>query len=41
MNSRSPEPVETPLIVSLVDTSKSTIKMIAELWYALWQETHH
>ena len=32
---------ETRLAASLVDTSKSTIKMLVELWYALWHDSHH
>ena len=32
---------DSPVIVSLFDTSKSTIKMLAELWYVLWHEAHH
>jgi hypothetical protein len=32
---------DTSVVVSLVDTGKSTIKMLVELWYALWHESHH
>lgn len=32
--------VDPPVVVSLVDTSKSTIKMLVELWYAIWHESH-
>jgi hypothetical protein len=41
MNRGSRHQADAPVIASLVDTSKSTIKMLVELWYALWHEAHH
>jgi hypothetical protein len=32
---------DPPVILSLVDTSKSTMRMLFEVWYALWHEAHH
>jgi hypothetical protein len=29
------------VLVSLVDTGRSTLKMLLEVWYALWHEAHH
>ncbi len=34
-------PAEVPVVRSLLDTSRSTIKLLVELWYALWHEAHH
>ena len=31
---------ERPVIISLANTSKFTLKMLAELWYVLWHEVH-
>ena len=41
MNRGSRYPGETPVVVSLVDTGRSTIKMLVELWYAMWHEANH
>jgi hypothetical protein len=41
MSRRSQHSVDSPVIVSIADTSRSTIKMLVELWYALWHEAHH
>jgi len=32
---------DPPVIFSLVDTSKSTVRMLFEVWYAVWHESHH
>ena len=34
-------PSDPPVILSLVDTSKSTIRMLFEVWNALRREAHH
>lgn len=41
MSRVSQHQADAPVVASLVDTGKSTIKMLVELWYALWHETHH
>lgn len=32
---------DVPVVASLVETSKSTIKMLVEIWYAAWHDAHH
>lgn len=34
-------PRDQRVILSVVDTGKSTIRMIFEVWYTLWHEAHH
>lgn len=29
------------VLASLVGTGRSTLKMLLEVWYALWHEAHH
>jgi hypothetical protein len=41
MRRGSNQVAEQPVIVSLVDTSKSTIRMLFELWYTMRHEAHH
>jgi len=33
-------PSEPPLVLSLVDTGRSTMRMLFEVWRALWHESH-
>ena len=32
---------DPPVILSLVDTSRSTMRMLFEFWYELRHEAHH
>lgn len=36
---RNPE--DTPVVASLVETGKSTLKMLVEIWYAGRHDSHH
>jgi hypothetical protein len=42
MTSRGPRHTsDGPVLSSLLDTSRSTLKMLLEVWYTLWHESHH
>lgn len=34
-------PSTAPTFASVLDTGRSTLKLLLEVWYTLWHEAHH